>query len=102
MRKVKYIVVLKEGKDADIRQKFYAPKEQIQEIFKSCSFDEETYRTKHVIDMNHIVFTGKPEDIKTSKKSAKAEFIKETIGSLEFHVDTEEDADKCLKYFKLR
>jgi len=52
--------------------------------------------------MSHIVFQGNPEDIKKSNKSARAEFIEGAIGSLEFHVDTEEDAIKCLKYFHLR
>lgn len=52
--------------------------------------------------MKHVVFTGNPKDIKKSKKSAQVHFVKGRLDSLEFHVDTEEDAIKCLKYFKLR
>jgi len=51
--------------------------------------------------MKHIVFTGKPKDIKKSKKSARAHFIEGKLSSLEVYVDTEEDASKCLKYLKL-
>lgn len=101
-REVQYCVISKESPYKGIKQCIWASEKEIQAVFKTCNFNEGNYGTKHIIDMKHIVFTGKPEDIKKSKKLAKAHFIEGMLGSLEFHVDTEEDAIKCLKYFNLR
>jgi len=109
-RLVQYAVFIKEGENAEKRQEFYAPKAVIERFFKSYTFAGGSPRTKHTIDMTHIVFEGDPKDIKNyindcikkNKTLAKAEFIEGELGSLELEVNTEEDAVKCLKYLKLR
>jgi len=101
MGNVKYYVELREGKKDEERQEFNAPREAIEEVFKTYSFDRGALGVKHVIEMKHIVFTGNLEDIKQSGRPARAEFIKGRINSLEFHVETEEDANICAEYLKL-
>ena len=99
---VKYCVVLREGEHAEKKQYFEVSKEVMEEALKPYTFAGGTPGTRHIIDMKPFVFGGNPEDIKKSKKLAKAHFVEGRIGSLEFHVDTEEDAIKCLEYLKLR
>lgn len=99
-RLIQYAVIARNS-NYPFKQYFWASEEQINYIFKICSFDGETSETKHNIEMKHIVFTGNSDDIKKSKKSARAEFIPGRLGSLEFHIDTEEDANKCADYLKL-
>lgn len=99
-----YCVVLKEGKNAGIKQYFWADKITIRRFFKDFNLEKgkKGRGIKHIVDMSHYIFDGDPNNIKKSKKSARIEFIKGFPESLEVYADTEEDANKCLEYFHFR
>ncbi len=98
---IQYAVIVKKS-NFPYRRYIWVSESAIAEALKPYTFIGGTLGTKHMIDMIPIVFEGNPDDIKKSKKSARVEFIQGRIGSLELHVDTQEDAIKCLEYLKLR